>query len=541
MKTTLKRIIGIPKEIESKGNFYFDIPEGETKKKVIYDCNKCGLKSSTNKPIGITEIGNPQPNGLVFVGEAPGEEEQQRGINFVGRSGQLLRSTIKRNYIKHCSIINAVACRPPNNKMSETYVRCCRTKLKEKLLQLKPNVIICLGEVASNSVLNLFGEKQGITKLRNRIIPNYEFNCLVFCTNHPANILRNPGNAIVLEKDLKRIFDSYKRLLHKRKYVNNFLKKRKVLSGITIKQIRDIDDFDKMQKQIEESGKFSFDYETTNLKPYDDNFEVWCMSFAIGKKAWVIYIPRYEDPIPKLKNKVFDLLNREDLLTIIQNVKYEELVTRRWVFKDSNPRDFAFKDHLNPRGNIIRNTFDTMLATHVIDERGGCTSLDFQNLVRFGLPKYNKKVKKYLEIKNKNDKKNTIHLCPPDDLIQYSGLDSITSFANYELLDNWLDKTEKFRWCYDFILKGHEVFANMSWNGLPVDEFELDTLEELLDSELRKTYDQIENLPDIISYLEKNKNKVFTKPKKNDTDDEEEPINIITTIKRKLTMRKKDV
>jgi DNA polymerase I-like protein with 3'-5' exonuclease and polymerase domains len=267
------------------------------------------------------------------------------------------------------------------------------------------------------------------------------------------------------------------------------------------------------------------------------------MSFAIGKKAWVIYIPRYEDSIPELKGKVFDLLNREDLLTIIQNVKYEELATRYWVFKQNNTKYLNEADFVktNPRGNIIRNTFDTMLATHVIDERGGCTSLDFQNLVRFGLPKYNKKVKKYLEIKNKNDKKNTIHLCNPDDLIQYSGLDSITSFANYELLDNWLDKTDKFRWCYDFILKGHEVFANMSWNGLPVDEYELDTLEELLDSEVRKTYDQIENLPDVISYLEKNKNKVFTKSKKDDIVEEDEPINIITTIKRKLTMRKKDV
>lgn len=487
--------------------FYFPIPEEKKKSsKVVYDCAKCGLNTNCITP-KMKPYGN-MDSKLVILGEAPGRTEDEKGIPFCGDSGDILRSEFRKNKISvknHTIVLNAVSCRPPGNKISDTYLRCCRPILKERLHQIKPNLIICFGESAINSILNLFGEKEGITKLRNRLIPSYEFNCMVYATYHPAALMYNRSTTYSFEKDVERIVSIWNRFLHRRKEVNKTLQNRQVLKDITIREIKSSEELLKVAEILSVDKKFAFDYETTNVKPYDDNFEIWCLTLSTKKNAWTAYVPDIVD-LNKFKEVLIKLLNDKSYLKIIQNAKFEELATKHWFYHHSllsrdftNYIQFPWDVTLGKQGQIIRNTFDTMLATHTVDERGGCTSLDFQNLVRFGIPKYSNKVAKYLKAE-KGEKKNKIHLCPKEDLIQYCSLDGITTFNQYIILDKMLNEGN-LRWCYEFLLEGHELFAEMTWNGFPVSETNLEKIEKNIDRHRENVYNKIMNLQEVKDFL----------------------------------------
>jgi uracil-DNA glycosylase family 4 len=475
--------------------------EMETKKKskVVYDCNKCGL---LGKPLPI--YGN-QESGLVFLGEAPGAEEVVQGIPFIGKSGQYLRSTIRRlgkiKLEKDAATINACSCRPPGNKISDTYLRCCRSKLIENLNQLKPKLVIALGESAINSIMDLLGSKESIGKMRNRLIPCHEFNCMIYATFHPAYVLRKDGTtdnnlSYAFERDIKKILQLWEDKLHSRPNIKLLLKQRNLAEGIKINQIKTQDQLLTVVDKIYDYGKFAFDYEASNLKPFDSYFKIASLCFAIEKDAYVVYLPEYEGKINKLKQIVVeDLLNNPDILTIIQNAKYEELCTRYWI------KNNDFDIERSESGQVIRNTFDTMLATHTVDERRGCTSLDFQNLVRFGMKPYNDKVKKYLAA-GKDEKQNKVFECNPQDLIYYTGMDGISTYANWKVLDGKLLNEGKFRECYQSLLEGHEAFANMTETGIPMNEDTLCELDEFFDDKSEEIEERIYDLPEVVSYME---------------------------------------
>jgi uracil-DNA glycosylase len=477
----------IPEEIKPK----------KKGKAVVYDCNKCGL---SKKPL---EIHGNQKSGLVFLGEAPGAEEMVQGIPFIGKSGQYLRSTVRRigkiSLEKDSAVINAVGCRPPGNKMSDTYLRCCRSKLIENLKQLKPKLIIALGDSAINSVMDLLGSKESIGKMRNRIIPCYEFDCIVYATFHPAGVLRKDFStdsnlSYAFEKDIRKILDLWHSKLHSRPNVKLLLKDRDILKDSSINEIKTIKELRELRDKIQWYKKFSYDYETTNLKPFDNYFKVASVAFGLpDKTAYVIYLPHWKDSKLELEATINNLLSDPDILKIIQNAKYEELCTRYWIGDRT-------KVERSESGQVIQNTFDTMLATHVVDERRGCTSLDFQNLVRFGIKPYSSKVKQYLSM-DKDEKQNKVFECNPQDLIEYTGLDVITTYANYEVLDGKLLNEGKFRWCYEFLLQGHEAFANMTEFGVPVNEDVLWELDELFNRKQGEIRNQIFDLPEVKSYL----------------------------------------
>jgi len=104
------------------------------------DCHKCRLRDGCNHPVGGSGIGK-----IMFIGEAPGENEDRLGIPFIGKSGKLLRSAVgDDNYFT-----NAVKCRPPNNrKPSDDEIEACFPHLKEEIDNIKPKAIIFIGKTA---------------------------------------------------------------------------------------------------------------------------------------------------------------------------------------------------------------------------------------------------------------------------------------------------------------------------------------------------------------------------------------------------------
>ena len=127
------------------------------------DCKRCGLhKGRTNLVFG---VGNPDAH-LMFVGEGPGRDEDLQGIPFVGRAGQLLTKIIEAMGMKRDDvyIANIVKSRPPNNRAPEPdKVAACMPFLMRQIEIIGPEVIVCLGSVATQ---NLLGTERKITALR---------------------------------------------------------------------------------------------------------------------------------------------------------------------------------------------------------------------------------------------------------------------------------------------------------------------------------------------------------------------------------------
>ena len=169
--------------------FYFPIPEKVTKSNIVYDCNRCKLfenKKLTNPKF--PDVIGENYNGLVIVCDNPSKEDDQKGIPLVNEKATFVRSSSFRkkiNLAKEAAFVYASRC--SKNKKSDTQYKCCRGLLAKSLKELKPKLIITLGDMAFKSVMGL-KNKIGPTLIRNRIVPNYEFNCLVYTCLNPNDI-----------------------------------------------------------------------------------------------------------------------------------------------------------------------------------------------------------------------------------------------------------------------------------------------------------------------------------------------------------------
>ena len=178
----------------------------ETIKQNVIKCTKCELcKTRTNSVPG---KGNFQSD-VIFVGEAPGRNEDKSGEPFVGVAGKKLSMALEEAGISRDTvyITNVVKCRPPNNRVPSTTERdTCQEYLKEEISIIKPKIICILGNTAFNSILG--GSE--ITKYRGKIVR--KDNQLYFLTIHPAATIYNQGLIDVLKSDIVKLFDSIKEL-----------------------------------------------------------------------------------------------------------------------------------------------------------------------------------------------------------------------------------------------------------------------------------------------------------------------------------------
>ncbi|MCU1309168.1 MAG: phage polymerase-related protein [Candidatus Angelobacter sp.] len=166
----------------------------------IGDCTRCRLsKERTNIVFG---TGNLDAD-IMFVGEGPGADEDEQGLPFVGRAGQLLNNMISAMGIQRedVYIANVVKCRPPGNRTPERdECDTCSPFLMQQIEIIKPKIIVALGAVAAK---NLLGLNDSMANLRGRI---YDFkNTKLAVTYHPAYLLRDPRQKAEAWKDLQMV------------------------------------------------------------------------------------------------------------------------------------------------------------------------------------------------------------------------------------------------------------------------------------------------------------------------------------------------
>ena len=166
----------------------------------VRECKKCELhKNRTNAVFGK----GPIDAKIMIIGEAPGREEDRKGLPFVGVAGKELDNMLSAAGIDTSDVFitNVVKCRPPGNRNPQSYeIMKCNPYLVKQIQVIRPKAIILLGNIALSLVT---GVVSGITKMRGKTYEYMSYPAIP--TFHPAYIVRNPGSAKTVIEDFKKV------------------------------------------------------------------------------------------------------------------------------------------------------------------------------------------------------------------------------------------------------------------------------------------------------------------------------------------------
>ena len=272
-------------------------------------CEKCSLhKSCRTNRVGLS--GDDQAR-VLFVGEAPGAEEDADGEPFVGRAGQLLRDTISTSFPddEGYALTNVVKCRPPNNREpTQEEIKACAEWLQMDVDSMpKLEIVVAVGNVALKA---LYG-RQGITRWSGKVVgdltgyPGVQLMAIL----HPAYILRNQPEIKKFREHMGRIASALKGEL------TNESDKGKYIIVNTDRE------FEEMLSKISRSRYFVYDIETSGLSPYR-NGEIKCIAISTSNlNAWVL-------PVTFLSNgrwveKIKELFQSKRIGKVGHHVKFD--------------------------------------------------------------------------------------------------------------------------------------------------------------------------------------------------------------------------
>jgi DNA polymerase len=173
----------------------------ESVREDLGECTRCKLHSLGRRQI-VYGVGNPRAE-LMFIGEAPGHEEDVQGVPFVGRAGQLLTKIIEAIGLarEDVYIANVIKCRPPENRNPESdEVASCEPFLFRQVRIIKPRVIVALGTFAAQALLRT---NDPISRLRGKVF--HYGDARLIPTFHPAYLLRSPDRKRDVWEDMKKV------------------------------------------------------------------------------------------------------------------------------------------------------------------------------------------------------------------------------------------------------------------------------------------------------------------------------------------------
>lgn len=433
-------------------------------------CKRCNLHGTcvTNRLGG---NGSSKPV-VLFVGEAPGKNEDEQGKAFIGRAGQLLRDLIEDANGEEWPVrfTNAVRCRPPKNETPSTLqIQKCRPFLRAEIIRTQPKIVVPLGATALESCL---GEKK-IMKVRGRKF--VRDGIIYFPTLHPARILRNPDEQDFMIEDLLKIFDP------------KILEVKKAnIRLVTPKEA---------YEYLKDKPHFSFDIEASSLDPYAPNARVVCISFsAEDDEAIVVDIPTL-DGTPRAHglysdcqywlNRIFSL-NAE---TIAQNGKYDCTYLRVVL------------------NVIVQNwKWDTMLMSYALDERAehGLKAMTARNLPAYA--GYEEEILKDLKTRKKvktiaGQEVLAMDEASPEILHRYNGTDAVVTLLLWKKFKQALKDDGSLQYYLDILHPVTETLMNIQGNGCVIDVEEADRLAERIKGSLAVTEKKLLEHPTMVCFL----------------------------------------
>ena len=380
-----------------------------------FSCASCGLyngiQSPRMEPFGCFE------KKIMVIGDMPSERDDRMGKPWQDRAGSTLQREFQRRNVdlfKDCVNLFALSCHATGSKETANpltkEVQCCRRKVLSAIETYKPKLVFLVGELALNSVIGSIWTRNlgGLTKWRGYTIPDRRYNTWICPILHPAFVEEQDSleYRTIWRQDLDRALKTLDMSI--------------TTYPDEMKQIRIIESESELVSIFTEylSRKFPFpiaiDYETTGLKPHDTSkHKIICMSMCSNPEEAIAF----NMPKSKKGNKLLkDILQSDKIGKIAQNLKFEHTWT------------------VNILGYEIKNwTWDTMLATHILDNRPDVTGLKFQTYINFGVVGYDDEISPYLkgaDDKDSNSLNKLLDVPIGSDiwkkLLIYCGMDSLS-------------------------------------------------------------------------------------------------------------------
>jgi len=336
---------------------------------------------------------------ILNIGEAPGEWEDKKGKPWQGKTGELLRKQYAKmgiNLFEDCLNINAVNCRPVDEKgnnrtPTSIEIDSCRKNVLECIHQNKPQVIVLLGATAVESLIGYRWKREfgSISKWRGWAIPDQDFEAWVVPTFYPSFVERAGADdvtGVIWRQDLSLVKECLKLPFPKYKEPD-------------IEIIDDLSVLNNIQ------GPIAIDYETNRLKPYSPGSRIVTVAIADSEDhCFAFKLPASREG----RKPLLRLLTDEKIPKMAHNIKFED----NWS---------SVRFGIEVKGW----DWDTMLASHILDNRPGITSLKFQAYVNFGVVDYESDVADTLGEDLEEAIKSPAILRK---VLTYNGLDSIFTY-----------------------------------------------------------------------------------------------------------------
>lgn len=386
------------------------------------ECDACGLHKTCKSPK--MRVDGRGRKGILVVGEAPGEREDDQGRPLVGPSGRRTAAALLRAGVdmrNDCWLFNALSCRPPRNRLDAHpgAVGHCRPNVVNLVTELKPTVVLLLGGAAVQSVVGwLFPEREpnyGIGRWAGYRIPDRKVNAWVCPTYHPAHALRTAeqGDPVV-----SLLFDDHVRRAVRKAAAGRpwpggpprWEDKVEVVRGAGRAAAE-------IARLLRRPVTFAFDYETNMGDPDHPDGKIVCCSVSTGAAGRTLAFPWTAETrdalLPRLADPAYPKVGA--------NQKFEQ----RWTLAKTGVRVRW--------GRTPLNTWDCVLGAHAIDNGNGklrpVTGTKFQAYARLGVPNYDDRVGPYLKPKEKGvGRLNKIHQIDPHTLLLYCGMDSLVEY-----------------------------------------------------------------------------------------------------------------
>jgi uracil-DNA glycosylase family 4 len=397
---------------------FFSVKETQSKSRPdghVLSCSACGLYKNCKSP-KMQPYGNFK-KGILNIGEAPTETDDDRDKPWQGKTGRLLQQAYKElgiDLFEDCLNINSAWCRPTdtngnNRPPTNDELNNCRRFVLFTIAEYKPQVIMLFGNSALYSVIGHRWKKDlnGITQWRGWTIPDRDFNAWICPTFHPSYIERSDQGAenTVWMQDLERAMSKVDLALPE--YNEPDIE---VITDLSILRKSDLGTHSAMVEPI-----IAFDYETTGKKPHAEGHRIVSCAVADSEDHAFVFLM----PNTRIGRQPFiDLLTDPKIAKVAQNMGFEET----W-------------STVRLKHNVENWGWDTMLASHVLDNREGITGLKFQTYVQFGIVDYSSELDLYLkpvDKKNGNALNRIFDLLKlsggEDKLLLYNGLDAIYTY-----------------------------------------------------------------------------------------------------------------
>ena len=395
---------------------FFDIDSTSLKtSQVTYaECNTCGLCRKCNSP-KMDVIGEGKSKILV-VTDFPDYQDDLHESRWHGTHSKYLAKLLHEqriDVVKDCWHIHAVSCRPAKGKKpSSRQVGLCRPKVLKAIDDLSPSLIILAGKLAVESVIGSRWKQNlgSMHRWRGWKIPDRLYNAYICPIWSPGYVLNKIEDCPVVEQIYTKDITNLLRCSGRPQEADKGGSSAKDEESC-IKSCVNVKEAEMCLKTVLKIRpyKIAFDYETTGLKPYADGHTIVSCSIATSPiSAFAFCLEGNQQVIDLLK----EILISRDIKKIASNLQFEEMWTQQIL-------GIGVKKWL----------WDTMLMSHILDNRPRISSIKFQYYVHFGLADYDSHISPML--KSNQDSANgfnSIFKIPKKELLLYNGMDSLLEY-----------------------------------------------------------------------------------------------------------------